>query len=282
MQNFVDPIVWSAAESQARTNGIYEKVYNANLSRGRDVALAAAEDAVAQYADRVVRDTQSPMGAQDISKFEAGGAIMRLFTKFYRYFNNMYNLNRTEWKLNARRIGWKGKPTRAFYIYMIGFAMPAIIAEGIVMMAKGRFDDDEEELDTLMFDLLFMSQAKMATAMVPVLGLPVTAGLGLLTDQTYDDKMSLSPVISIAEGYGMNFLKSAVARVTGEIDTDEEEVREVKAYLKMLGLVLKLPTNWFAKGVEYQMKTDRGIVAGRDTSDIISGYLFGRDKTENR
>jgi hypothetical protein len=30
------------------------------------------------------------------------------------------------------------------------------------------------------------------------------------------------------------------------------------------------------------MKTDRGIVAGRDTSDIISGYLFGRDKTENR
>jgi hypothetical protein len=150
------------------------------------------------------------------------------------------------------------------------------------MMAKGRFDDDEEELDTLMFDLLFMSQAKMATAMVPVLGLPVTAGLGLMTDQTYDDKMSLSPVISIAEGYGMNFLKSFSARATGEIDTDEEEVREVKAYLKMLGLVLKLPTNWFAKGVEYQMKTDRGMVAGRDTSDIISGYLFGRDKTENR
>ena len=282
MQNFVDPIVWSAAESQARTNGIYEKVYTANLSRGRDTALAAAEEAVAQYADRVVRDSQSPMGAQDISTFEAGGAIMRLFTKFYRYFNNMYNLNRTEWKLNARRIGWKGKPTRAFYIYAIGFALPAIIAEGIVMMAKGRFADEDEEMDTLMFDMLFMSQAKMATAMVPVIGLPVTAGLGLLTDQTYDDKMSLSPVLSIAEGYGMNFLKSAVARATGEIDTDEEEVREAKAYLKMLGLVLKLPTNWFAKGLEYQMKTDRGMVEGKDTSDIISGYLLGRDKTENR
>jgi hypothetical protein len=77
-------------------------------------------------------------------------------------------------------------------------------------------------------------------------------------------------------------LKSAVARATGEIDTDEEEVREAKAYLKMLGLVLKLPTNWFAKGLEYQMKTDRGMVEGKDTSDIISGYLLGRDKTENR
>ena len=282
MQNFVDPIVWSAAESQARSNGIYEKVYAANLSRGRDTALAAAEEAVAQFADRVVRDSQSPMGAQDISTFEGGGAIMRLFTKFYRYFNNMYNLNRTEWKLNARRIGWKGKPTRAFYIYAIGFALPAIIAEGIVMLAKGRFADEEEEMDTLMFDMLFMSQAKMATAMVPVIGLPFTAGLGLMTDQTYDDKMSLSPVLSIAEGYGMNFLKSVVARATGEIDTDEEEVREAKAYLKMLGLVLKLPTNWFAKGLEYQMKTDRGMVEGSDTSDIISGYLFGRDKTENR
>jgi hypothetical protein len=30
------------------------------------------------------------------------------------------------------------------------------------------------------------------------------------------------------------------------------------------------------------MKTDRGMVEGKDTSDIISGYLLGRDKTENR
>ena len=81
-QNMIDPIVWRAAEMQAVDEGLYQTVYDSYIHMGHDVAHTKGEAATAMYADSIVRDTQSPMGAQDVSRFEAGTAFIRLFTKF--------------------------------------------------------------------------------------------------------------------------------------------------------------------------------------------------------
>ena len=169
-QNVIDPITWIAAEEQARTKGhVYDQTYSQYIGLGPEVAEQHAEEAVALYADRVVRDTQSPMAAQDISKIEAGTAGARLFVKFYSYFNNMYNLNRTEYGIAARAIGWKGKPSKYLYIYLTGIALPAIIAQGVAMAARGEFGDEEKEADQLLTDLFLWSQFDFVTGMVPYL-----------------------------------------------------------------------------------------------------------------
>jgi hypothetical protein len=62
-QNMVDPIVWMAAFDHAKELDIWGRAYTANASQGIDVAETKADAAAAYYADSVVRQTQSPMGA---------------------------------------------------------------------------------------------------------------------------------------------------------------------------------------------------------------------------
>lgn len=287
-QNMIDPVVWLAAEEQFHNDGKWQQVHDQYLELGEEEAVKKADAAAALYADEIIRATQAPMGAEDVSRAEAGTAFRRLFMKFYSYFNSMFNLNATEFKVIARDVGYKGnKPGRFFYLYLMGIAMPSIIAEAITMAAKGEFDDldekEDEELAYLFANLFVISQAKFVGYFVPGLGSVINFGIGQATQQFYDDRLSASPVLSITEGalVGLGRLvKDGVEHlVEGEASRDASQM--IGDALNAFGVATGLPTGWFRKPLQYYMRVEEGTSDPEGVWDIVQGFLTGKDGTED-
>jgi GNAT superfamily N-acetyltransferase len=284
-QNMVDPIVWMAAFDHAKELDIWGRAYTANASQGIDVAETKADAAAAYYADSVVRQTQSPMGAAEVSRVETGTPLWRMFIKFYGYFNSMLNFNVSRFDIIRREIGAKGKAGKFFYLYLMGIAIPAIVAEAISMGARGDFDvDDDEELAVVLAQVFLLSQIKFVAAAAPGGGAAINRVVGQFTAVPYDDRLSFSPVLSIFDSAlsgGANLAEDAVTwAVEGEPARDASKL--VKDGLNMVALLWGLPTNWFSKPVQYLLKTKEGNADPENVADYVQGFLTGRDGTEKK
>jgi hypothetical protein len=278
-QNMVDPVVWMAAFDHAKDLNIWKSAYKANVSQGVDVAEAKADAAAAYYADSIVRQTQSPMGAAEISRIETGTPLWRLFIKFYGYFNSMLNFNASRFDIIRREIGAKGKGGKFFYLYLMGIAIPAIVAEAISMGARGDFDvEDDEELAVVLAQVFLVSQIKFVAAAVPGGSAAVNRFVGMYTDVPYDDRLSFSPVLSIFDSAingTANLIKDAVTTaVEGEPARDASRI--VRDGLNTFALLVGLPTNWFSKPVQYLIKTKEGNADPENVADYVQGAITGR------
>jgi hypothetical protein len=278
-QNMVDPIVWMAAFDHAKELDIWGRAYRANASQGIDVAETKADAAAAYYADSVVRQTQSPMGAAEVSRIETGTPLWRMFIKFYGYFNSMLNFNVSRFDIIRREIGAKGKAGKFFYLYLMGIAIPAIVAEAISMGARGDFDvEDDEELAVVLAQVFLLSQIKFVAAAVPGGGAAINRVVGQFTAVPYDDRLSFSPVLSIFDSAlsgGANLAEDIVTwAVEGEPARDASKL--VKDGLNMVALLWGLPTNWFSKPVQYLLKTKEGNADPENVADYVQGALTGR------
>ena len=287
-QNLVDPVVWMAAEEQAINEGLWQRVYDDHVTLGFDVARAKADAATAMYADEIVRSTQTPLGAQDVSRIEASYSFVRIFMKFQGYFNNMMNLSATEFKVISRDIGFKGKnPGRFFYLYLAVIMAPAIIAEGIAMAAGGDFDDldekDDDEIAAVFFNLFVVSQGKFVGNFFPGLGATVNFAWGQGTKEFYDDRLSVSPIISIGEqaAVGVGRLVADGIEYAREGIVERDPSAMVKDLLNAIAILFGLPTGWFNKPVTYLMKVDEGNADPEGVIDYVQGFLRGRDGTED-
>jgi hypothetical protein len=281
-QNIVDPIVWMAAYDHAQENGIWQRAYDAHVHLGADVAETKAKAAAAYYADSVIRQTQSPMGPQDVSRVETGTPLARMFIKFYSYFNNMYNLIVSEFDIIARQIGWKGKPGKFFYLYLAGIAAPAIIANAVSQLARGDFEDDEE-LDMALLDLFVLSQIKFVAGFIPGGSAAISRVIGEFTPQTYDDRLSFSPVIGIADQAVRGVFEVTTdfysVVVEGEDLGDRRPAsRTIRDGLNAFGVFLGLPTGWFAKPVSFLQRIEEGEEDPEGVADYVRGFLTGRSK----
>ena len=254
MQNAVDMITWGGAYEQATRNGADEKT-------------------AIRQADSAVRETQGTFHAEDISRFEAGPAYMRVFTMFYSYFNMAANLNATEFVKSMRLNGF-ASGGRAAYIYAMGFMIPAVIGEAIVQAMSGQlFDDDDDDgyLDNVLA-VFFGGQARMGTAMVPFVGSTVQAGINQFNDKWYDDRISVSPVISTFE---------ATASVPYDIfklatEEDPSIKKAVRDILTLTGIATGLPLAPLARPIGYLSDIEQGKIEDPDnpvefTRGLISG-----------
>lgn len=254
MQSMVDMITWGGAYEQATREGADEK-------------------SAVRQADSAVRETQGTFHPEDISRFEAGPAHLRIFTMFYSYFNMAANLNATEFS-KALRLGGFAAGGRALYLYSMGFMIPAIIGEGIVRAMSGdAFDDDDDDgyLDNVL-STFFTGQARMATAMVPVLGPLTQVGINMFNDKWYDDRVSTSPAVSTLE---------ASARVPYDIYrlTTEEDARlkrPVQDILTLIGMATGLPVAPLARPIGYLTDIEQGNIQDPEnpvefTRGLISG-----------
>lgn len=282
-QNLVDPTVWLAAERHGM-EVVYPTAYAEALGRTGDEAAAdtAARAEVVAYADSVVRDTQAPLRPSDVSGIEASSPLARLFLKFYSYFNAMGNLLVTEKNIAMNSdMGWAGRYGRSFYAYLMIVTIPTIIAESIAQLARGGFEDleDEDERDQLMFELLIGSQLKTMAAMVPFAGSVASTAYGIaVTDQVYDDRISLSAGIGVTESTLQNTIRLIVA--SADPDTDIETRRAIRTTLDALGLALGLPTNWASKPISYAVSVAEGDSRPEGFGDILQGALTGKDGTD--
>ncbi len=252
-QNAVDTITWLGAYEEAITNG-------------------ETESKAIEIADSAVKLTQGSPLPEDVSRFETGAPLLRAMNMFASYFNTIANLNATEQMKVVRDIGVKKGAGRMFYVYLMGFLMPALIAELIVKMGSGGLDEDDDDqyMDELL-SVFFGSQFRMATAMVPILGPTILAGANAFNDKPYDDRISTSPVISLLESAA----RSPHSLYKAMLE-DGSKKRAVKDFLSILGLATGLPVTPIGRPLGYLIDVNEGMANPEGVADFTRGLITGK------
>lgn len=260
LQNVMDVVSWTAAFDQATARG--------------DSQLEAV-----RFADSVIRETQGTMAPEDISRFETGTPFVRMFTQFAGYFNMMANLNATEVQQVARGIGARKGAGRLFYVYLMGFAVPALIGDAVAKALRGGWEDEDD--DGYLDDLLawfFSSQAKFALAAVPVVGQAANAAIGAFTDAPYDDRISMSPAVSVLESTAGVPAELYQSIVEGE-SFNRADVRDT---LNLLGVLTGTPAGVLSKPAGYGVGVAQGDIKPTGPVDAARGAVTGAPSPESR
>lgn len=257
LQNGVDSTVWMAAYNQAIEQGISERL-------------------AVDSADSAVRLTQSSMNPEDISNFEVGSATYRAFNMFYNYFNMQANLLGTEFAKSIRQSGLKKSFPRLLYVYFMGLAVPAILSEMMVRAASGEDWDEDNDgfyLDNI-FSMMFYAQSRNAIALVPLVGVPVNAGVNAMNDKPYDDRMSVSPAISVIESAVVGTAQTGKALFDDEKDISKKKA--TKDFLSTIGVFTGLPVMPLGKPIGYIIDVEEGRANPSGPVDYSRGLITGR------
>lgn len=179
--NNMEPIIWTAAYRQALEQGMSEA----------DAAF---------FADGVIRQTQGSTLPEDISKAESGSAFARLFTQFMGYFNMQANLLGNGFVKLMRQGGLRQNKLAAAHLYMMGYFLPAAVAELIAAAGYGLKDDDGDGYaDEILKTALLDSQVKNGLAMIPGVGQVGTFVYNRFNGKTYGSRLGGAPALSVAE-----------------------------------------------------------------------------------
>lgn len=122
VDNFCGPLTWTAAYNQATEGGL------------------SHSDAVAQ-ADSVVRQIFGANAAEDVSNFEGGAPLKRMFTQFTGYFVQRANLVAGEHS-KIQRSDIANKKAAAAILLLQTVLLPAWIGAALRKVAAGSDDDD--------------------------------------------------------------------------------------------------------------------------------------------
>jgi DNA-binding protein H-NS len=260
LQNIIDTIVWQ---------GAYEQAIEKNP---KDEAAAVKE------ADSAVRLTQGSFNPEDISRVESGGDTLRAFLMFYSYFNMQANLLGSEAAKIQRDLGMKKGTPRALQLYAMGFMVPAMVASLIVAAGSGKIDEDDD--DKYMDDLIAMffdSQFRTATAMVPVIGQVAQYGVNLWNDKQWDDRITVSPALSLMESAGRAPFSGYDAIVKGG-----SKKRAIKDFLSALGLFTGLPVAPLGKPLGFIADVQEGKAKVKGPVDLARGLVTGKASERKR
>lgn len=260
VQNVMDIVAWTAA-------------YNDAVARGDDQRQSV------RFADSVIRETQGTMAPEDLSRFETGSPFVRMFTQFYSWFNMMANLNATEVQLVARTTGLRKGAGRLFFVYLLGFAAPAILGDAVAKALRGGWEDEDD--DGYMDDMLawfFMSQAKFGLAAVPVVGQAANAVLGTFTEVPYDDRISMSPAISVFE----SGLKTPAELYQTIVEGESFNRADTRNMLNLLGVMSGLPAGAVSKPIGYGVGVAQGDIEPTGPVDVVRGAVTGSPSPESR
>jgi len=229
-QNIVDTIAWSGAYDQAIEQDVTEK------------------EAV-KFADSVVRETQGSFNAEDISAFESGTAFARAFKMFYSYFNMLANLVPGEMAITVKTLGLKKGAGRLLYIYTMGIMATSLVAEMLVVGSRGKFDEDEDgEYVDDFINIFFNSQRRTLTAFIPIVGQAVNLGFDATDDKWFNDRISVSPGLQVAESAIKGNVQNIQRLLQGK---DVKGKKIIRDSLTALSLISGFPVAPLAKPLGY-------------------------------
>jgi hypothetical protein len=260
MDNVIGPIVWTGA-------------YNQALQGGMDDAEAV------RFADGAVRQTQGTTLPEDVSRIETGPAYARLFTQFLGYFNMLANTNATELQKIMRETGIKKGATKALGIVFFGLLSPAWIAEAIAIAMRGGPDDEDDDgyLDDWLMQVAGLGTVKFALAGIPFAGQFINAGINRWNGNPVDDRVSLSPGVSLAEG-----AVGAPYSVYQAMVNDGNASKAVKDVGTAVTLLTGLPAHWAARPIGYVTGIAEERIEPEGPMDVIRGLLTGVASPESR
>jgi hypothetical protein len=260
-QNIMDVVVWTAS-------------YNQQIENGRDEAEAI------RIANSVIRETQNSMSPEDISRFETGTSFTRAFTQFYSHFNNQANLLGTEAIITQQSdLGLGKKVGRYSYLIVVGYMAQAAVADAIAQLFRGGWEDEED--DGYLDDVLawfFSSQLKYGAAMVPIAGQAFNAALAMANDNPTDDRISVSPFVSIVEGG----IRAPVEIGKSIFQGDEFTRRDIRDTATLLGMLTNLPLGWLGRPAGYLKDVADGKVEPTGPVDLARGLLTGTPSPESK
>lgn len=261
VDNVMSPIVWIGAYNQALADGQTEA----------DAAKAG---------DAAVRQTQGSTLPEDVSRIETGPAAARMFTQFVSYFNMLANTNGAELTKVAREVGLKRGAGKSLYIVTMGLLVPIWVAEAIALAFRGGPEDDDEDgwyLDDWIAAVIGAGTIKGTLAMVPFVGQAVNAGLARWNGNPMDDRISLSPAVSILEGaVGAPF---SVYKALAEDGNPRTAVRDVAS---AISLATGLPAHAAARPLGYLAGMAGDRIEPTDGFDMARGLVTGAVSPESR
>jgi hypothetical protein len=263
MANTMEPIIWTGAYNDALAQGQSEK------------------DAV-RFADNVVRTTQGSTLPEDVSRIETGQAYARIFTQFIGYFNMMANTNATALKQISMEMGLKKGAGKALGVVGLGFLIPIWIAEAIAQAMRGGPDDSDDDgyLDDWLAAVFGMGTLKGSLAMVPLIGQLGNAAMNrFINGNPSDDKMSLSPAVSILEG------AVGVPSDVYKLMTDPDNLNKrsaVRDVASLVSLATGLPAVAVARPLGYLAGVATDKIDPTSAVDMARGVVTGTPSPASR
>jgi hypothetical protein len=261
-QNQVDVVTWTATFNQTMAES------------GKDTSDKQAMSEAVHRADAAVRLTQSSLTPEDVAAFEVGTPFYKTLIQFSGYFNMLANLNSNEFIKVFRDMGWRGNKGKLGMIYMLGFAMPMIVADAIVRSLGGGWDDEDDDgyLDEFA-EWFFGSQIKGATALLPFGTAAYTALTTAFNDKPYDDRMTTSPSVSTLEAATIGVGKTMINVVSEDKEVTGRNVRDV---LTLLSLATGIPVTVLGRPVGYAIDVERGKIEPTSKADYVRGLITGK------
>jgi GNAT superfamily N-acetyltransferase len=252
MDNVMGPIIWTGAYRDAVAAGMDDR------------------DAV-RLADAAIRQTQGSTLPEDVSRIETGPAYARLFTQFVGYFNMQGNLLATE-LAKAKDTGGKAGAMRAASVVFMGFLASAWIAEFVAQAFRGGPGDDDKDgeyLDDWLRAVFLSGPIKNATALIPFAGSAIQTTLNTFNGNPVDDRMSISPVVSMVESAAM------AGRSVYQATEDGNSQRAVRQMATALTLATGLPLYTLSRPVGYAAGVEQGKIDPTSAADALRGMLTG-------
>ena len=259
--NVMGPIIWRAAYSEA-------------LEQNFDT-----KDAV-RIADAAIRQTQGSTLPEDVSRIETGPAYARLFTQFVGYFNMQANLLGTEFAKMAQEMGVRKGMGRGLYITLLGFYIPAMVAELVAQAFRGGPGDDDKDgdyLDDWLMATLVYGPMRNATAFVPFAGQVINSAIARFNGNPNDDKMSMSPAVSAIEAAAGVFYDAYKVAI-GEGNAQ----RAVKDVATLISLTTGLPASVAARPISYLAGVEQRTIQPTSAPDLVRGLATGAASPESK
>ena len=195
------------------------------------------------YADSVVRTTQSGAGQKDMARIQRGGEFAKLMTAFYTYFSVLYNRLRQSSTKHLRddrgKIMGFGSWTRQMGWLII---MPTMVDA----IMKGRMPDDDTEPYEWWWQVLAMNLTYAATS-VPILRDIAPSTLAWYFGiSDYRPRVAPPALQLVEKAVGVG--KLGVEVLTDEKDLDQmtdRELRLVADTINMTGIPTKQLNKWY-------------------------------------
>ena len=266
-QNQVDSVVWSAS---------YNKVLTESPKTMSEIEVQ--KEAI-QQADANVRLTQDSLQAEDLAAFQVGSPFYKTMVQFGGYFNMIANLNATQYKKLFNDLGWRGTKGQLFMTYLLGFAMPAFVADLIVRATGGDLDDEDEDgyLDDVA-GWFFNSQFRSTFALVPFGNIAIVP-FNSFNDLPYDDRITTSPSISTLEAATVGTARTLINAADPDKEITGKNVRDI---LSLMTLVTGIPFTSIGRPIGVQFDINRGVIDPENTPDYIRALITGKASRKSR
>ena len=266
-QNQVDSVVWSAT---------YNKVLTESPKTMSEIEVQ--KEAI-QQADANVRLTQDSLQAEDLAAFQVGSPFYKTMVQFGGYFNMIANLNATQYKKLFNDLGWRGTKGQLFMTYLLGFAMPAFVADLIVRATGGDLDDEDEDgyLDDIA-NWFFVSQYRAGFALLPFGNIAIVP-FNSFNDLPYDDRITTSPSMSTLEAASVGTVRTLINAADPDKEVTGKNVRDV---LSLLTLATGIPFTLLGRPISVQYDINRGVIDPENTPDHIRALITGKASRRSR